>query len=127
MLASANPNVDKRSALLVTDNLEAKTTATTAPVSPVIDSNAATLDACEGSLFLFTVSANLTITVINGVRGQRVTVVITSSGTTNRTVTFEGTKSTGTLGTGTTDGKKFVVTFVNDGTEWLEESRTAAQ
>ncbi len=59
--------------------------------------------------------------------GQRISLVVTTSGTTSRTLTF-GTnfKSTGTLATGTTTAKVFTVNFVSDGVNWNETSRTTA-
>lgn len=59
--------------------------------------------------------------------GREFVIVITTSGTSSRTLTF-GTnfKSTGTLATGTSDSKVFVITFISNGTTWNEVSRTAA-
>jgi hypothetical protein len=59
--------------------------------------------------------------------GRQYHFIITTSGTTSYTLTF-GTnfKSTGTLATGTTTAKVFVITFVYDGTNLNEVSRTAA-
>lgn len=59
--------------------------------------------------------------------GSRVSIVVTTSGTTSYTVTF-GTnfKSTGTLSTGTVSGKVFTVSFVFDGINWCETGRTTA-
>lgn len=55
------------------------------------------------------------------------TIVITTSGTTSYTLTF-GTnfKSTGTLATGGTSGKVFTISFVCDGVNFNELSRTTA-
>lgn len=52
---------------------------------------------------------------------------IVTSGTTSRTITFgTGFKTTGTLTTGTTSGRTFVISFVSDGTNMIEMSRTVA-
>lgn len=61
------------------------------------------------------------------VPGRTYCLVVTTSGTTSRTLTF-GTnfKVTGTLATGTAGGKKFVMSFVYDGTNFNEVSRTTA-
>lgn len=61
-------------------------------------------------------------------KGTTYRLIVVTSGTTSRTLTF-GTnfKSTGTLATGTTSAKTFVVSFVFDGTNFLEVSRTTAQ
>lgn len=54
-------------------------------------------------------------------------LVITTSGTNSYTLTFgTGFKSTGTLATGASSGKVFVVQFVSDGTTYHEVSRTTA-
>lgn len=61
--------------------------------------------------------------------GRIVTFVITTSGTTSRTLTW-GTnfRKTGTLATGTTSARYFAVTFRYVGVNtWMEISRTAAQ
>jgi hypothetical protein len=68
-----------------------------------------------------------TFNASGGVAGQRVTFLVTTSGTTSFTLTF-GTnfKAVSTLATGTTTAKKFCVSFVYVGTTWTEFSRTAA-
>jgi hypothetical protein len=61
-------------------------------------------------------------------KGRTYRLIVVTSGTTSRTLTFGANfKSTGTLATGTTTAKTFVVTFTFDGTNFLECSRTAAQ
>lgn len=69
-----------------------------------------------------------TFNASGGVTGQRVTFIITTSGVSSFTLTW-GTnyKTTATLATGTTTAKKFCVTFLYDGTIWIETNRTAAQ
>lgn len=64
----------------------------------------------------------------SGFVGARLTLYVTTSGTSSFVVTF-GTnfKSTGTLTTGATSAKVFVLQFVcKDGTTWAEISRTVA-
>lgn len=74
-----------------------------------------------------TVSANVTLTTTVPPAGTTARVIIVTSGTTSRTVTFgTGFKATGTLLTGTASNRRFVVTFVSDGTQLLETSRTIA-
>lgn len=52
---------------------------------------------------------------------------VVTSGTSSFTLTFgTGTKNQGTLATGTVSAKTFMVQFVNDGTNWVETSRTTA-
>lgn len=59
--------------------------------------------------------------------GQRCTFVISTSGTTSRTLTWStGFTATGTLATGTVDRKLFTISFVYDGTAWRETARTTA-
>jgi hypothetical protein len=74
-----------------------------------------------------TISANTTLTTTVPPAGSTATVIIVTSGTTSRTVTFgTGFASTGTLATGATADRRFVVAFVSDGTRLLEVSRTTA-
>lgn len=63
-----------------------------------------------------------------GVTGQRITFVVTTSGTSSFVLTW-GTnfKSVGTLATGTTTAKIFGVSFLcTNGTQWIETGRTIA-
>lgn len=102
------------------------------------DLTAATLGGSGGSfntnqfgdlaVFLITPTASGTYTN-NGTAflGKRISIVITTSGTTSYTVTFgSGFKTTGTLTTGTVSGKVFTISFVGDGTNFNETSRTTA-
>lgn len=68
-----------------------------------------------------------TFNATGGVAGQDVRFIITTSGISSYVLTF-GTNfvSQGTLATGTTTAKKFVVSFIYDGTNWVEMGRTAA-
>ncbi len=81
-------------------------------------------------LFTLTPNSNVTFTgVLTGaVINSTYHLEITTSGTSSYTMTF-GTnfKSTGTLATGATSGKKFLLSFLYDGTQFIEQSRTAAQ
>ena len=55
-------------------------------------------------------------------------LIVLTSGSSSYTMTFgTGFKSVGTLATGTTSGKYFILTFVSDGTYMVEISRTVAQ
>lgn len=86
------------------------------------------VDASTAGIFTLTPGEDETINVSNVVNGCRLVLVVTTSGTTSRTLTF-GTnfKSTGTLATGTTNAKVFVVEFVAVGGTYVEVSRTTAQ
>ena len=74
-----------------------------------------------------TVTKDCTIVTTVPPAGSRVTLIILTSGTSTWTVTFgAGFKSTGTLATGTADAKVFVLSWISDGTNLYESSRTAA-
>jgi hypothetical protein len=74
-----------------------------------------------------TISANVTMTTDVATLGSRADIIIVNSGVTSRTVTFgTGFKTTGTLATGTSDGKFFVISFVSNGNFMIETSRTVA-
>lgn len=61
------------------------------------------------------------------IAGRTYTLVITTSGTSSYTLTFSTNfKVTGTLATGTSSAKVFVITFIFDGTNFNEVSRTTA-
>jgi hypothetical protein len=74
-----------------------------------------------------TVTANRTLTTTIPAAGKRCSVLILTSGTTSYVVTFgTGFKPTATLATGTTSARIFVVSFISDGTNLYEFSRTIA-
>jgi hypothetical protein len=59
--------------------------------------------------------------------GTRLTLIVLTSGTSSYVITFStGFKTTGTLTTGTTSARYFMVSFVSDGTYVLETARTVA-
>lgn len=59
--------------------------------------------------------------------GKSYFLKVLTSGTTSYTLTFGANfKSTGTLATGTSDAKTFLIHFIFDGTNFVEVSRTAA-
>lgn len=85
------------------------------------------LDATKGGVFTLTPAQTATINATGFVNGERLAVVVTTSGTTSYTLTFgTGFKTTGTLATGTVDAKVFVVNFVAVGGTLVEASRTTA-
>jgi hypothetical protein len=74
-----------------------------------------------------TVTAARTLTTTVPAAGIRCSVLILTSGTSSWTITFgTGFKPTGTLATGTTASRIFVVNFISDGTNLYESGRTAA-
>jgi hypothetical protein len=89
--------------------------------------NTAAQDLAANHVSQVTISAATTLTTTVPPAGTQAIVIIVTSGTTSRTVTFgTGFKATGTLATGTAADRRFVVSFVSDGTQLLECSRTAA-
>ena len=90
------------------------------PAGPAVDLG-------TNSVVKVTVAANVTLTTTVPPAGSFRAVLILTSGTTSRTVTFgTGFKPTGTLATGTTAGRIFSVLFVSDGTNLYEAGRTVA-
>jgi len=81
----------------------------------------------DGALKTITPTGACTLNATGGKVGQKCEIVITTSGTTSYAVTF-GTNflSTGAINTGTVTAKTFLVSFVYNGTRWLEVSRTIA-
>jgi len=96
-------------------------------VVPVTSASTIALDTTLGGIFTLTPAHTATINAASVIAGREIVLVITTSGTSSFTLTF-GTnfKTTGTLATGTTSGKVFVMRFVSDGTNWNETSRTTA-
>jgi hypothetical protein len=92
-----------------------------------VGTNTAAQDLAANHVSQVTISSNTTLTTTVPPAGTQAIVVIVTSGATSRTVTFgSGFASTGTLATGTTADRRFVVSFVSDGTRLLECSRTVA-
>lgn len=59
--------------------------------------------------------------------GTEIWLEVITSGASSFTLTFgTGTKNQGTLATGTTTAKTFLVNFIFDGTNWVEVARTTA-
>jgi len=92
-----------------------------------VGTNTAAQDLAANHVSQVTISAATTLTTTVPPAGTQAFVIIVTSGTTSRTVTFgDGFKATATLATGTAAARRFVVSFVSDGTQLLESSRTAA-
>lgn len=96
-------------------------------VSALSATSPSTLTQSAADVFTVTPTGALTINATGLVAGKRINIIVLTAGTDSYVVTF-GTnfKSTGTLATGTSDGKYFVVSFVSDGTNLYETSRTTA-
>jgi hypothetical protein len=74
-----------------------------------------------------TPNANATFTTTVPSAGLRCQLYILTSGTSSYTITFgTGFRTTGTLATGTTTARYFMLSFISDGTVLVETSRTAA-
>lgn len=132
-LAAANLKVSGSNVLTVAADYTATLTvpftgrAHVAKVSGLAASAAISMDWNSGSYFTLTPNQTATITPSNGFVGQKVTLVILTSGTSSYTLTFGGNfKSAGTLATGTSTGKYFVLEFIYTGTNYLEVSRKSA-
>jgi hypothetical protein len=81
-----------------------------------------------GSLFTLTPAQAETINASNCTTGQHAALVVLTSGTTSYTLTFSTNfRTTGTLATGTTTAKEFVISFVCNGATATEVSRTVAE
>ena len=74
-----------------------------------------------------TPNAAATYTTTVPAAGLEAFLMVLTSGTTSRIITFgSGFKSTGTLTTGTTSGRVFVIHWISDGTNLYEAGRTVA-
>jgi hypothetical protein len=91
-------------------------------------STSRSLDFSTTNVKTLTPTGTITLTATVPAAGALCTVIITTSGTTSRTVTFSGTnfRTTGTLATGIVSARVFTLSFVSDGTKLNETSRTTA-
>jgi hypothetical protein len=87
----------------------------------------AVLNFTASSTLKVTPTDNVTVTATVPAAGTIARLLVLTSGVTSRTITFStGFKVTGTLATGTVTAKYFAMTFISDGTQLIETSRTAA-
>ena len=85
------------------------------------------LDPTLGDVFTVTPTGAITLNAASAPAGAKITLVITTSGTSSYNVTpTTNFKSTGLLATGTASGKVFTMSWVGDGTNLNEVSRTTA-
>lgn len=97
------------------------------PAPALAASGGATLDPSLGDVFTLTPTAGQTIDAASAPAGAHISIVVTTLGTSSFTQTFGANfKTTGTLATGIVDGKIFTISFVGDGTNLNEVSRTTA-
>ena len=94
----------------------------------VLPATAGTMTATmDGAIKNITPTGACTFNATGGAVGQNCSFVITTSGTNSYILTFGSNfKSTGTLTTGTVSAKVFTVSFIYNGTNWNETSRTVA-
>jgi len=87
-----------------------------------------TLDFSSDNVIGLTPTASITLSATVPQAGALCTIIITTTGTTSRTITFNSTsfRTTGTLATGTVSARTFTLSFVSDGTKLNETSRTTA-
>lgn len=86
------------------------------------------LDPTLAPIFTWSPNEDETINATSGgFPDETITIIIDTINTSTRTLTF-GTnfRSTGTLATGGTSARRFVLTFKSNGLGWSEVSRTAA-
>jgi len=97
------------------------------PVYTLLSSGTLAMAFATNDVVKITPSASQTFTTTVPAAGKTKTLIILTSGTTSRTITFgTGFKPVGTLATGTTSGRVFVIHYVSDGTNLYEAGRTAA-
>ena len=104
------------------------TRATGAMVYAALSNGTLALDFGTNSAVKVTPTATGSFTTTVPAAGNVGHLIVLTSGASSYTMTFgTGFKSTGTLATGTTSGKYFVIHFVSDGTYMIEAGRTVAQ
>ncbi len=98
--------------------------------SPVMLTSNTTIniDCSKANIFILTAQHNATIIATNYVAGQYIYLIIKSSGTSSKTLTFStGIKTNSTtLNTGTIADKYYILHFISDGNYLLELNRTSA-
>jgi hypothetical protein len=98
-----------------------------APVYVVLAPGTTAMGFGTNDVVKVTPTATATYTTTVPAAGKEVHLIVLTSGVTSRTITFgTGFKPVGTLATGTTTARVFVLSFVSDGLALYEVSRTAA-
>ena len=97
-------------------------------VTALVAASGPQIDPTLGDVFTVTPGEAENISATSQIAGQTLALMVTTSGSTSYTLTFNtgSFKSSGTLATGTASGKVFTVTFLSDGTKYTELARTAA-
>lgn len=97
------------------------------PVYAVLPDGSTVLNFATNTTVKLTPTANATLTTPVPPAGSVRHLIILTSGTVSRTLTFgAGFKATGTLATGTVAARVFVLSWISDGASLYEVSRTAA-
>jgi len=97
------------------------------PVYALLTTGATAMAFGTNTAVKVTPNAAATYTTTVPAAGEVRTLIILTSGTTSRTITFgTGFKSKGTLATGTANARVFVFLWVSDGVNLYEASRTTA-
>lgn len=98
-----------------------------APTYATLANQTAALALATNNTAKVTPTNNITFTSTVPAAGTHCHVIVLTSGTSSFTCTFgTGFKPTGTLATGTTSARVFVIGFISDGTNLYETGRTAA-
>lgn len=98
-----------------------------ATVTALGTTGAVSVDPALGDVFTITPSGNVTLNAAATPANARITIFVTTSGTASFNITFgTGFISAGPLATGTVSGKTFAISFVGDGADLVEVSRTVA-
>lgn len=97
------------------------------PVYVLLTSGTLAMNFAVNDVVKITPSATQTFTTTVPAAGKTKTLIILTSGTTSRTITFgSGFKPTATLATGTVTNRVFVIHWTSDGVNLYESGRTAA-
>jgi hypothetical protein len=99
-----------------------------ATVTALGTTGAVSLDPSLGDVFTITPTGNVTLNAAATPANARITIFVTTSGTSSFNITFgTGFISAGVLPTGTVSGKTFAISFGSDGAHLIEcAARTAA-
>jgi hypothetical protein len=96
-------------------------------VTALTPSATVSVDPTLGGVFTLVPNATANINAASVINGQVIKLVITTSGTAAYTLTFNTNfKSTGTLSTGSLNGKVFTIEFIGAGGVYNEVCRTSA-
>ena len=111
----------------IPSDAELPTGGSATPVYAVLSNGATAMAFAVNTTVKVTPTAAATYTTTVPAAGEHRTLIILTSGTTSRVITFgTGFKSRGTLATGTANARVFVFHWVSDGVNLYEVSRTAA-